>query len=135
MFLEKLNGTFHKHLTHPIPTPYVVVANFLVKLAIGFVPSGPKFCSRPLCYPRVKVENFVTFTSKCCNFLRKEFKFFFVVLLLDVIYNITAWISNWRLWYFPNFLASLVLSNSTIMTSLSNKNCSSFIPTYLGLRF
>jgi hypothetical protein len=91
----------------------VAVVNFLVKrseiafiviseLAAGFVPSGPKFCSRPFYCPRAAVENFVTFTSRCCVFEGKN-SIFFVVLLLDVIYNVTAWISNQSLRYFPNF--------------------------------
>jgi hypothetical protein len=78
---------FRRHLTRPIPTPYVAVVNFLVKcseiaftviseLAAGFVPSGPKFCSRPFYCPRVAVENFVTFTSRCCVFEGKNSNFF-----------------------------------------------------------
>jgi hypothetical protein len=92
--------------------PYVAVVNFLVKhseivftiiseLAAGFVPSGPKFCSRPFYCPRTAVENFVTFTSRCCIFEGKNS--IFAVLLLDVIYNVTAWISNQSLRYFPIF--------------------------------
>jgi hypothetical protein len=88
------------------------MVNFLVKhseiafivifeLAAGFVPSGPKFCSKPFCCPRAAVENFVTFTSRCCVFEGKN-SIFFAVLLLDVIYNATAWISNQSLRYFPN---------------------------------
>jgi hypothetical protein len=91
----------------------VAVVNFLVKhneiafiviseLAVGFVPSGPKFCSRPLCCPRTAVENFVTFTSRCCVFEGKK-SIFFAMLLLDVIYNVTTWISNQSLRYFPIF--------------------------------
>jgi hypothetical protein len=82
----------------------VAVVNFLVKrseiaftviseLATGFVPSGPKFCSKPFYCPWATVENFVIFTSKCCVFEGKN-SIFFAVLLLDVIYNVTAWISN-----------------------------------------
>jgi hypothetical protein len=70
---------FRRHLTRPIPIPYVAVVNFLVKrseiafaviseLGAGFVPSGPKFCSRPFYCPRAAVENFVTFTSRCSVF-------------------------------------------------------------------
>jgi hypothetical protein len=42
-------------------------------------------------------------------FLKEKIQFFFVVLLLDVIYNVTAWISNrvfdifqffWPVWYY-----------------------------------
>jgi hypothetical protein len=55
-------------------------------------------------------------------FLRKKFNFF-EVLLLDVIYNVTAWITNQSVWYFSFFLASLVLSESTIVTPLSRINC------------
>jgi hypothetical protein len=82
LFLETkwhFTRAFHRHLTHPIPIPYVDVVNFLVKcgeialtmnfeLAAGFVPSGPKLCSRPFYCHRVEVENFVTFTSRCCVF-------------------------------------------------------------------
>jgi hypothetical protein len=74
---------FHRHLTRPIPIPYVAVVNFLVKrseiafiviseLTAGFVPSGPKFCSRPFYYPWAAVENFVTFTFRCCVFEGKN---------------------------------------------------------------
>jgi hypothetical protein len=72
------------------------------ELAVGFVPSGPKFCSRPLCCPRAAVENFVTFTSRCCVFEGKN-SILFAMLLLDVIYNVTDLISNQSLRYFPNF--------------------------------
>jgi hypothetical protein len=95
---------FCRHLTRPILIPYVAVVIFLVKrneiafiviseLATGFVPSGPKLCSRPFYCPWAAVENFVTFTSRCCVFEGKNSNFF-AVLLLDVIYNVTAWISN-----------------------------------------
>jgi hypothetical protein len=82
----------------------MAVVNFLVKhseiafiviseLVAGFVPSGPKLCSRPFYCPRIAVGNFVTFTSRCCVFEGKN-SIFFAVLLLNVIYNVTAWISN-----------------------------------------
>jgi hypothetical protein len=66
---------------------------------------------------------------------KKRNLIFFVGLLLDVIYNVTTLISNWSLWNFPIFLASVVLSNSTIMTALSKKIVAHFILTYLRLRF
>jgi hypothetical protein len=123
----------------------VAVVNFLVKrseiafiviseLAAGFVPSGPKFCSRPFYCPRAAVENFVTFTSKCCVFEGKN-SVFFAVLLLDVIYNVTAWISNQSLRYFPIFLGKFGIIKLYNRDPLSKRNCSSFILTYLGLRF
>jgi hypothetical protein len=70
---------FYRHLTCPILIPYMTVVNcfakhcviaFLVisKLIVGFVPHGPRFCSRSLHWPRVEVENFVTFTFNYCVF-------------------------------------------------------------------
>jgi hypothetical protein len=38
----------------------------IFELVTRFVPLGPNFCSRPSYCPRVEVENFVTFTSRCC---------------------------------------------------------------------
>jgi hypothetical protein len=70
-----------------------IAFTIISELAAGFVPSGPKLCSKPFYCPRATVEDFVTFTSRCCIFEGKN-SIFFAVLLLDVIYNVTTWISN-----------------------------------------
>ena len=64
--------------------------------------------------PRIEVENFVIFISKCCILQEENYKVF-LMLILDAICNAVARICTWSLQYFSKAFVSSILLTATIV--------------------